>query len=163
MTQYDEWRFYAKDGTTLRASVRACLKGIPYEGVVSKTFSWMLESRADFDKLIDLCRFAEGAYSSRTAQSGELHLPGQEPRADEHRPDRRPERQRDGILHPVGLRPGQRHRHGGLLRLRDLGLLARGGKAPRTPPGTVSDIPGAPPGRGTLPGRDPEAGIGMIS
>jgi len=70
MTQYDEWHFYAKDGTTLRASVRACLKGIPYEGVVSKTFSWMLESKSDFDKLIDLCRFAEGAYSSRTAQRG---------------------------------------------------------------------------------------------
>jgi len=70
MTQYDEWRFYAKDGTTLRATVQACLREIPYEGVVSKTFSWMLKGKEDFDKLISLCRFAEGAYCSRTPQRG---------------------------------------------------------------------------------------------
>ena len=68
MTRYDEWQIYAKDGKTLRAAFRAVLKDAPYEGVVSRSFVWILEGRTDFEKLIDVCRFAEPAYSSRTPQ-----------------------------------------------------------------------------------------------
>jgi len=68
MSRYDEWRIYAKDGKTLRAAFRAVLKDAPYEGVVSRSFVWVLEDRVDFEKLIDVCRFAEPSYSSRTPQ-----------------------------------------------------------------------------------------------
>lgn len=70
MTRYDTWRIYAKDGITLRAQIRAVLKAAPYEGVVSRTFTWILEGRTDFERLISICRFAEPAYSSRTPQRG---------------------------------------------------------------------------------------------
>ncbi len=68
MSRFDEWKIYAKDGVTLRAAFRAVLKDAPYEGVVSRSFVWILEGRTDFEKLIDVCRFAEPAYSSRTPQ-----------------------------------------------------------------------------------------------
>lgn len=68
MSRYDEWKIYAKDGVTLRAAFRAVLKDAPYEGVVSRSFVWILEGRPDFDLLVDICRFAEPAYSARTPQ-----------------------------------------------------------------------------------------------
>lgn len=68
MTRYDEWRIYAKDGMTLRAAFRGLLKDAPYEGVVSRSFVWLIADREGFDRLIDVCRFAEPGYSSRTPQ-----------------------------------------------------------------------------------------------
>ncbi len=68
MRRYDEWRIYAKDGTTLRAAFQGLLKDAPYEGVVSRSFVWLVKDRDGFDRLIDVCRFAEPDYSSRTPQ-----------------------------------------------------------------------------------------------
>lgn len=67
---YEEWKFYQKNGTTLICSIDAYLSKFARKGLVTKTFSFVLYSDTDYANLESLCKYADRYYVDRNDLRG---------------------------------------------------------------------------------------------